>query len=225
MNGIGFVHGRLGMIGQGIMKQVKAIQGAQEMGNLLKGTATIRGIRPILWHHFGPDALPLEKQEKTGVAGNDPDEWRKTVLMTADRQLYLQPTYIFGCVRDAARYTKKGKGSLQPAVSATLQVLDERILIDRFVPPEPIPADSEELVYLDIRSVRNPSTKARNVRYRICASPGWTTSFTLLWDKTIVSRNEMQAILNDAGQLVGVGDGRSIGYGRFIVLGVEINDA
>ncbi len=195
------------------------------MGNLLTAKVTIRGIRPILWHHFGPDALPLEKQEKSGVAGNVPDEWRRTVLMDGNRQLYLEPTYIFGCVRDAARYTKKGKGSLQAAVSATLQVLDERVLIDRFVPPEPLPTDPEQTVFLDVRSVRNPATKARNVRYRVCASAGWSTVFTLLWDKTIVSRHEMHAILLDAGQLVGLADGRSIGFGRFTVTDFSVTDA
>ncbi len=191
------------------------------MSNLITATVRIAGIRALLWHHFGPDALPLQKQEKTGVAGNDPDEWRKTVLMTAERRLSLQPTYVFGCVRDAARYTKKGRGSLHAAVSATLQVLDERVLIDRFVPPEPLPTDPTAPVFLDVRSVRNPSTKARNVRYRIAVSPGWATAFTLRWDRTVVSRTELQAILQDAGQLVGIGDGRSIGYGRFEVAYVE----
>lgn len=194
------------------------------MGNIIRATVQVQGIRPLLWHHFGPDALPLEKQEKTGVAGNDPDEWRRTVLMTAERQLYLEPTYIFGCVRDAARYTRKGKGSLQVAVSATLQIDDERVLVDRFVPPEPLPRDPELPVFLDIRSVRNPTTKARNVRYRVGASPGWTTSFTLLWDKTIVSRGEMEAVLRDAGQLVGLADGRSVGFGRFSVQSFTIRE-
>jgi len=167
----------------------------------------------------------LEKQERTGVAGHDPEEWRKTVLMTEDRQLYLLGTYIFGCVIGAARYTKKGRGSIQSAVAATLQVADDRVLVDRFVPHEPIPTDPGELVYLDIRSVRNPSTKARNIRYRVATCPGWKTSFTLEWDRTIVSRNEMQAVMKDAGQLVGLGDGRSIGYGRFTVTSFDVTDA
>ncbi len=195
------------------------------MSNIVKATVTIKGLRPLMWHHFGPDALPLEKKEKTGVAGNDPREWVKTVLMTSDRQLYLQPSYAFGCIRDGARYTKKGKGSLQSAVSATLQIDDSRILVDRTVPDEPIPTDPEQPVYMDVRSVRNPSTKGRNVRYRIAASQGWSATFHLLWDKTIVSRNEMQAILSDAGQLVGVGDGRSIGFGRFAVEAFEVTDS
>ena len=191
------------------------------MANMITARVQIEGVRAILWHHFGPDALPLEKRERTGVAGNDPEEWHRTVLMTAERQLYLDPSYIFGCLRDAARYTPKGKGSIQVALTATLQIADDRILVDRFVPEEPLPTDPTAAVYMDIRSVRNPSTKARNVRYRVAAAPGWTTRFTLLWDRTIVSQTEMRAVLHDAGQLVGLGDGRSIGYGRFTIREVD----
>ena len=193
------------------------------MGNIIKAHVGIRGVRALLWHHFGPDALPLEKQERTGVAGHDPEEWRKSVLMTKERQLYLLPTYIFGCIRDAARYTKKGKGSIQSAVAATLQITSDVVLVNRFVPEEPIPfvpeepipTDPTEPVFMHIASVRNPSTKMRNVRYRIAASVGWQAEFALLWDRTIVSRGEMEAVMRDAGVLVGIGDGRSIGFGRF----------
>jgi hypothetical protein len=195
------------------------------MANTLKATVSIIGLRPILFHRFGPEAIPLEKQEKTGVAGHDPEEWRKTVLMTKDRQLYLEASYIFGCLREAAKYTKRGRGSIQVPLCATLQVLDDRILLDRFVPEEPIPLDSDEPVYMDIRSVRNPATKGRNVRYRIAASTGWKTSFSILFDKTVVSRNEIEAVLHDAGQLVGLADARSIGYGRFAVESLVVQDA
>lgn len=194
------------------------------MSNIITAEVSITGLRPILWHAFGPDSIPLEKQERTGVAGNDPEEWRKTVLMTPDRQLYLLPTYIFGCLRDAAKYTKKGKGSIQSAVSATLQIADDLILVDRFVPAEPIPTDRTQAVYMDVSSVRNPATKARNVRYRIAAGSGWSLMFHLLWDKTIVSRGELEAVCRDAGQLVGLGDGRSIGFGRFAVQSFEVCD-
>lgn len=201
--------------------------------NIVKARVTIKGVRPLLQHRFGPDALPLEKQEKTGVAGNDPEEWRKTAMVTKEGQLFLEPTYVFATIRDGAKYTKKGKGSIQSAVAATLQVLDNEILIDRFFPGfpnghacdvktvEPPPRDKAAPVYLDVMSVRNPSTKGRNVRYRVAASPGWSTSFTILFDKTIVDRNSMQAVLNDAGVLVGIADGRSIGFGRFTVENFE----
>jgi hypothetical protein len=203
------------------------------MSNIVKAKVTIKGVRPLLLHHFGPDALPLEKQEKTGVAGNDPEEWRKTALVTKDGQLYLEPTYIFASIRDGAKYTKKGKGSIQSTVAATLQVLDNAVLIDRHFPgfpnghafdlatAEPPPRDKDAPVYLDVQSVRNPTTKGRNVRYRVGASVGWSCSFTILFDKTIVDRNTMQTVLGDAGVLVGVADGRSIGFGRFTVESFE----
>lgn len=203
------------------------------MSNIVKAKVIIKGVRPLLQHHFGPDALPLEKQERTGVAGNDPEEWRKTALVTKEGQLYLPPTYIFATIRDGAKYTKKGKGSIQSAVAATLQVMDDAVLLDRFFPGFPNghsfdvkaveapPQDKDAPVYLDIQSVKNPSTKGRNVRYRVAASIGWSCSFTILFDKTIVDRNSMQSVLNDAGVLVGIADGRSIGYGRFSVESFE----
>lgn len=203
------------------------------MSNIVKARVSIKGVRPLLLHHFGPDALPLEKQEKDGVAGNSPNEWRKTALITKEGQLYLKPSYAFATIRDAARHTKKGKGSIQSAVAATLQVIDDRILLDRFMPDFPNghafdistadapPTDSDLPVYLDVQGVRNPSTKSRNIRYRVAASAGWSCNFTILWDKTIVDRNQMRAVLNDAGVLVGIADGRSIGYGRFTVEAFE----
>ena len=192
---------------------------------IVKARVAIVGIRPLLWHRFGPDALPLEKRRRTGVAGNDPTEWRKTVLVTKDGQLYLEPSYVFGCLRDAAKYTQRRRGTLQPILAATLQVKEERILMNRRLPKSGlenlIQAESEP-VFLDVRSVRNPSTGARNVRYRVAASPGWKASFTPIWDNTVVDENQLQAVLRDAGQLVGIGDGRSIGFGRFQVSSFEM---
>ncbi len=185
------------------------------MSNILQATVTIKGTRPLFWHVFGPDAIPLEKQERTGVAGNDPEEWKKTVSYTKDRQLYVEPSYVFGTIRDGAKYTKSGRGSLQTVVAATLQVVEDRVLVDRFLPEGDPPTDPEEPVYLDIRSVKNPATKGRNVRYRVAASKGWQMTFSILWDKTLVNRAQMEAILLDAGRLSGIGDGRSIGFGRF----------
>lgn len=194
------------------------------MGSLLTAEVEIRGTRPLFWHAFGPEALPLEKQERTGVAGNDPEEWKKTYLATSDGRLYLPPTYIFACVRDGARYTKKGRGSIQATVSATLQVEDELIFTDRVMPDGEPPRDPTAPVFLDVRGVRNPATKSRNVRYRVAASSGWTATFHLLWNKTVVSRNELESATNDAGLLCGLGDGRSIGMGRFDVVRFDVAD-
>lgn len=141
------------------------------------------------------------------------------MLVTKDNQLYLESSYAFGCIRDGAKFTKSGRGSIQSKVSSTLQVLDDIILVDRFLPENiaELVNEKDMPVYLDVRSVRNPATRARNVRYRVTASPGWKTTFQIIWDKTVVSRNEMEGVLRDAGQFWGLGGGRNIGYGRFIV--------
>lgn len=188
------------------------------MTNILVAEVSVRGTRPLLWHAFTPDAIPASgKRERTGVAGNDPSEWRRTVLADSEGRLYLEPTYVFGCVRDGARHTKYGRGSLQPMIAATLQVLDDRVFTDRTLPDDPA-TDPTLPVYLDIRSVRNPATKGRNVRYRVAAAAGWTLRFTLMWDMTVVSREQMRAVVRDAGMFAGLGDARAIGFGRF---GVE----
>lgn len=190
---------------------------------LLRAQVKIEGKRPLLFHSFSIDAIPLEKRERTGVAGNDPEEWKRTVLTTKDNQLYVPSSYIFGCLRDGGKHIKQGKGSIQSKIASTLVVLEEAILLDRYLPPEnKLTEQKTEPVYLDVRSVKNPTTKARNVRYRIAASAGWKASFQIEWEGTIVSRGEMESALHSAGDFVGLGDGRSIGNGRFTISKFDI---
>jgi len=196
------------------------------MSNLVRAKLELRGTRPLLQHMFGPEALPLEKGERTGVAGNDPEEWKRTCMVTKEGQLFVLGTYIFGMLREAAKHTRKGKGSIQPLVAATLQIEDERVLLDQFVPKDGPTTDSTQPVYIHVSGVVNPSTKGRNVRYRLAARAGWTARVTILWDKTVVSRDQMRAVVNDAGMLVGLADGRKIGFGRFEVTKFEeLSDA
>jgi hypothetical protein len=194
---------------------------------MVRVKVTIKGKRPLLQHRFGPDAIPLEKEEKTGVAGNNPEEWRKSCMVTDEGKLYVLGTYVFGCLRDAAKHTKKGKSTMQAAVAATLQVEEDVVLLDRYMPKKgDPPTDRTKPVFISVDGVRNPTTKARNVRYRLAASTGWVCSFTITWDKTIVAREQMRAVLTDASILVGLADGRSIGYGRFSILKwEELKDA
>jgi len=207
------------------------------VGNMVKARVQIRGTRPLLMHAFGPDAIPLEAKERTGVAGRDPEEWRRTTLVNEDGQIYVNNDYIFRTIFNGAKYIKAGRKNMQDGISASLQVFEDRILLDRWfsgfpngkrfdlntvdIPPTNNPSAP---VFLDIRSVVNPSTKGRNVRYRIGLSTGWQCDFTLLWDKIIISRPIMESILQAAGQLVGLANGRKIGMGRFEVVNVEYLD-
>ncbi|PAE42789.1 hypothetical protein [Bacillus sp. 7884-1] len=187
---------------------------------LMYAKVKITGTKPLLLNSFSTETLSLERKERSGVAGNDPEEWKRTYTANENGQLYVDPSYIFGCMREASKYTKSGRGSIQPKLSATLQVLSSSIYFNRFIPEE-ISQDKSRPVYLDVRSVRNPSTRGRNIRYRVGLSPNWETEFEIIWDNTLVATQQIKAILHDAGMLVGLADGRSIGYGRFEVDTIE----
>jgi hypothetical protein len=184
---------------------------------------TIRGTSPLLQCAFGPDSIPLEAKERDGVAGNDPTEWRRTMMVTPEGWLYFRPDCVFAAIRDGARYTKKGRGSIQPDVCGTLKIEEPLILLNRRLPEKGDPpmgpfAD----VYVDVRGAVNPATKRRNVRYRLAASRGWECTFTIVFDKTWVNRESMRRSVVDAGERVGIGSGRlvgtkSIGMGHFDV--------
>jgi len=194
------------------------------MLNIVKAEVKIRGVRPYFFHQFTRESIPLERKEKTGKAGNDPIEWTRTVAVNWEtRQLYVKSSQVFACIRDGARYIKKGRGSIQKDVIAVLLVESpEEIYIEQFLPEEPLPEDKSLPVYLDVRGVVNPSTRGRNVRYRVAMSPGWELTFTISWDKTVVATNSMQAVLIDAGRMCGIGNGRSIGMGRFEIVSFEV---
>ncbi len=203
------------------------------MAGTVRALVTIRGTRTLLQHHFGPDAIPLEKAEKEGVAGNSPNEWRKTCMVEGGK-LYLPGTYFFSCLKNGAVHTKRGRGSLQGPLVSTLQVEEDVVFLNRSLPEEGeltshqvlAPADPKVLTFIYVASVRNPATKGRNVRYRLATRAGWKCKFTLCWDKTVVAREQMKAILRDSGTLGGLGDGIKIGCGRFEVAAYEeLNDA
>src|SRR5437763_893416 len=73
--------------------------------------------------------------------------------------------------------------------------------------------------HVDARAVVIPATKGRILRYRPMFDE-WSIDFKLLIDVDLVSASLVQAILEDAGKLVGIGDfrpARKGPYGRFSV--------
>lgn len=188
----------------------------------------IVGTKPLLMHAFREEMLD-RKKSKEGTTGNNPMEWKVSVIMDGDRNLYLPSSYLFAPLREAGRYTKIGRGNIIKHVVSTLEILQEKNYLTRDgvqlqVPPgdELVSRDGTASVYLDVRSVVNPMTKGRNLRYRVAMSPGWECVFTLSWDDSILSVSQMNQLLNDAGQMCGTGCGRGIGMGRFKVESCEI---
>jgi len=173
------------------------------------------GTRPFFWHAAGIWTIPLEKQEQTGVAGNDPEEWKKTVLVNKETwQLYAKAEYVFSCFRKGAYSVKKG---LQSKVASTLQVEPELIYLEDLYLPDGLNSltdDPTANVYLDVRPVKRDK-KATNIRYRVAAKTGWRLGFDILFDATLVQTDLMHACAIEGGRYAGLGDARSIGMGRY----------
>lgn len=177
----------------------------------------IEGIKPILFHTFPIDTLSRSKS-KSGTAGEDGIEWKKTVLMTADRELYIYNSYLCGAIVAGGKQIKIGKATLNKKIGGTLEVVESHLHFGLYVPEDDqLLRKEDEDVYLDVRSVVNPMTKGRNVRYRVAAKAGWKTQATISWDDTVLSAEDVKSCAENGGLFEGVGDGRRIGFGRFKV--------
>lgn len=190
----------------------------------------IEGIKPFLFHKFNIESIRDMAKVKTGSAGNDPEEWKKSFFHN-DGKLYVPGNYIFSTLKKGSFYTKSGRGSIQSTWISAIQVEDEIIFFDREIfknweemPLEEVPVDPNEKVYVDVRMVANPNTKGRNVRYRVALSPPWKLYFNLILDDSLVSVQQAKKVVQDSGKLVGIADGRTLGYGRFKVNSFEYED-
>lgn len=184
----------------------------------LQASITIEGTKPLLINTFPIDTLNRIKQ-KSGSTGNDESLWKKTVLVKQNRQLYVFGTYLIGSIVGGGKLIKVGRATLSKKVGSTLEILESELdIIDRFLPEEDdLTRSTNEPVYLDVRSVVNPMTKGRNLRYRIAVKEGWKIKATLIWEDRAISREEIKMCLENGGLFEGIGDGRRIGFGRYII--------
>ena len=188
----------------------------------VKATVEIEGTKTFLWHTFPLDALSTTKK-KEGTTGDNKIEWKDTVLMDENRRLYVYNSYLKSSIADGGKEIKQGRGNISKKVASTLDIEEYRLFFtDLSVPLEDdLSRDDSQAVYLDVRAVVNPMTKGRNLRYRIAAKAGWKLTFVLTWDDRILSKDQIRSCVENAGDLQGIGDGRSIGFGRFKLLRFE----
>lgn len=188
----------------------------------------IKGTKPLMIHKFNIETVRSLTKVKTGSAGNDPEEWKET-FFEKNNQIYLPASYWFSCFKAGSVHSKVGRGTLQKTFIAGVIILDEITLLNRKIPEnwremtfEEFGLDSSKPVYIDVRGVMNPNSKGRNVRYRICCSPGWETEVNMSFDETIISMAHVKKVVEDSGKLIGMADGRTLGYGRFEIINVDI---
>ncbi|MEK3992770.1 MULTISPECIES: hypothetical protein [Robertmurraya] len=191
---------------------------------ILTAKVTIRGVRPLLFNKFTVDSIPLKRTSRSGVPGNNPEEWKNSFSITDEGQLYLDPSYIFSCLRAGGKFIPKSRGTIESDVAATLQVLSEKILLNRYIPSniEDISTDGDAETYIDVRPVTRRGVK--NIRYRLATNKGWETEFLVSWDGSLINPDLIHSVCIEAGNFAGLGDGRKIGFGRFEVMSFSVLD-
>jgi hypothetical protein len=163
-----------------------------------EAVVTITGQSPILMHAF--PLVPIEALEKKPIAEQaelaayrDPDT----------RELYVPGVNIQRGLVAAASYSKgKGRGSLQKVVAACVLVSPERLLL------------GTHTYTIDSRPVIIPATKGRILRHRPRLD-AWSLTFTVEWDDTLLTAQQMRRIVDDLGTRVGICDYRPEKKGPF----------
>lgn len=193
----------------------------------MKVKASIRGIKPFLFHKFNIEALTDTRKPKEGSAGNNAEEWKNSFFHN-DGSLYIPSSYIMSALKNGAVNTKAGRGTIQKTWISAINIEEEIVIFNRQMwdgwintDIKDAPKDSSKDVYVDIRMVSNPNTKGKNVRYRLAMSKGWECAFTLEVDESLISFAQVKKVIEDTGKLQGIADGRTLGYGRFEVVSIE----
>lgn len=163
---------------------------------------SIKGKTPLLMHRFPLEpVVAIEKkapEEQAEISAYRDDKGRLCIPALA-----LQRAIISG-----ATYSKgKGRGSLQKSAAACI-----------FVSPDMVPVNPNSYT-VDARAVVVPATKGRIVRYRPKFDI-WECAFTIEFDEDLISEPQLNRILIDTGDRVGLLDFRPEKkgpFGRFMV--------
>lgn len=189
----------------------------------------IKGVKPLIFHKFNIEEITNSQKPREGTTGNNFNEWKASFFYEGSK-LYMPTIYMFAALKNGSVNTKVGRGTIQRTFISAVTLLGERIYFNREIfegwkemESDKIPTDSSLPVYVDIRMVVNPTTKGRNVRYRLALSPGWECDFAFEFDESLISATQIKKIVTDTGKLQGIADGRTYGYGRYEVEEIDFS--
>jgi hypothetical protein len=178
----------------------------------------IEGTVPLVQHKFWPEVLGKDDCGKT-VEIVTKDEWKHTAIYRPDTgQLYLNGSYFYATILNGAR---RLSDNIAKAIPGNLSINPPEILLDRYLPlpyGEASPSDNpKDDVYILTRKVRSVRTGLIIERYRLACSPGWKCTIGIEYTDNL-DKQGLLTSLDIAGREVGIGDGRTIGYGRFRIV-------
>ena len=167
----------------------------------------IKGLTPLIVNRFHEEAAAEassgshSRKERPG-----PEEDATMRLYQNEQGPFFPAENIRQSMIGAASRHKIGRRAATTDIAAAI-----------YLSPFELPLTGEW--HVDSRAIVIPATKGRILRHRPMFDD-WTISFQVQIDNDLVSEKLVQAILEDAGKLVGVGDfrpARKGPYGRFSV--------
>jgi len=166
-------------------------------------TVTIKGVSPLLMNRYR--AEQVEAFEK-----KQPDEQARLALYEQDGRPFVPGVNLQRALVAGATFSKgKGRSTLQRAAAACLLVNEAQV-----------PLHEGAQWVRDDRPVTIPATRGRVMRHRP-RFDDWQLTFTLSYDETLLSEQQIRRIVDDTGSRVGVLDFRPEKkgpFGRFIVM-------
>jgi len=168
---------------------------------------TIKGLAPGLLMHKYP-LEPIEALEKK--TKEEQAELAAYRIPGKEKgELYIPGTAIQRALVGGAAYSKgKGRASLQKQVAACVMVSPEYVGLGKTT------------FDIDSRPVVVPATRGRVIRHRPLI-PEWAATFTLEYDETLLTGDQVRRIVDDTGQRVGLLEfrpERKGPFGRFVVI-------
>lgn len=168
---------------------------------------TIEGTSALLMHRF-----PLEEIEAIEKKPKE-EQAEIAAYRDPDGKLYVPSVCIQRSFIGAATYQKfKGNLTLMKPAAACLLVTPERVLL--------LSNKGNPGYTIDSRAVVIPRTKGRIIRHRPRIDE-WKLRFELEWDDTLLKKEQVRRIVDDAGKRTGLLDFRPATkgpFGRFVVV-------
>jgi len=157
---------------------------------------------PLLMH-----ALPQGPQEKIRDSGKEFDpkeEVERALYKDKNGRIYFPARWIKGCLENAAKGVRKGRVDLRSKVIQAVSISPAFIY----------PTKLSDYV-IDQQYVR---LMGRNLILR--SRPRfdeWEIEFEINFDEELIGAEDIRKLLERGGKFIGIGDGRKIGYGRFVI--------
>lgn len=181
-------------------------------------TLRIRGVRPLLFNRMDIEAYDQEGGPAAKRKPRARPEYESMVWRTEDGELAMPVRNLIGSIIGAGKYYKSpiaGNGSATPTLRDGLVEAEE---MGTFGVESWDTIDFRQARFGDIKGTPKPT-------YRPRLEIGWLFSAPLVMTTPeLYGPAKLLEVVSRAGAVMGIGDGRKIGFGRYVIDGYDVAD-